>query len=65
MFVREKGLANLLKKAETTLGNHPQFVDWKQAASETELRATVHWPGDEDRLADFNIFFVHTPRARN
>jgi hypothetical protein len=65
MFVREKGLANLLKKAETTLGNHPQFVDWKRAASETELRATVHWPGDEDRLADLNIFFVHTPRARN
>lgn len=61
MFVREKGLTAILKKARAALEAHPQFVGWKDAASETELRATMHWPGDEERLADLNVFFVHTP----
>lgn len=65
IFAREKGLTTLLKKAKATLGRHPQFVAWKQAAEETELRATMHWPGDEERLADLNVFFVHTPQARS
>jgi len=25
----------------------------------------VHWPGDAQRLADLNIFFVHMPQARS
>ncbi len=62
MFVREKGLTALLKKAKATLGTHPQFVGWKQAAEEAELRATMHWPGDAERQADLNVFFVHTPQ---
>jgi hypothetical protein len=61
MFVREKGLTAILKKAKPTLEGHPQFVAAKKAASETELRATMRWPGDDQRLADLNIFFVHTP----
>lgn len=64
MFVREKGLTAILKKAKATLEGHPQFVAWKDAAEETELRATMHWPGDEERLADLNVFFVHTPQAK-
>ncbi len=39
MFVREKGLTAILKKAKATLEQHPQFVRWKTAAEETELRA--------------------------
>lgn len=65
MFVREKGLTTLLKKAKTTLAAHPQFVSWTEAAGETELRATMHWPGDDQRVAQLNVFFVHTPKARN
>jgi hypothetical protein len=65
MFVREKGLTSILSKAKTALAEHEQFVAWKDAANETELRATVHWPGDEERLADLNVFFVHTPQARS
>ncbi len=65
MFVRAKGLTALLKKGRAALGVHPQFVGWKQATSETELRATMHWPGDQERLADLNAFFVHTPEAAN
>ncbi len=64
MFVREKGLAAILKKAKATLERHPQFVSWKEAADETELRATMHWPGDAERPADLNVFFVHTPQAK-
>jgi hypothetical protein len=64
MFVREKGLTAILGKAEATLAAYPQFVAWKQAAGETELRATMHWPGDADRLADLNVFFAHTPQQR-
>jgi hypothetical protein len=64
MFVREKGLTAILKKARATLEQHPQFVAWKDAASETELRATMHWRGDEERLADLNVFFVHTAQSK-
>jgi hypothetical protein len=65
MFVREKGLTAILKKAKTTMARHPQFVSWKDAASETELRATMRWPGDEERRAELNVFFVHTPQANS
>ena len=61
MFVRQKGLAAILSKAKTTLESHPLFVGSMDAADETELRATMHWPGDEQRLADLNVFLIHTP----
>jgi hypothetical protein len=61
MFVREKGLTAVVEKARETLEKHPQFVAWGDAASETELRATVRWPGDDLRHADLNVFLVHTP----
>ena len=63
MFVREKSLTAILKKARATLAAHAQFGGWREATSETELRATMHWPGDAERLADLNVFFVHTPQA--
>jgi hypothetical protein len=65
MFVREKGLTGILKKAKTTLAAHPQFVAWQDASSETELRATVRWPKDNERRADLSVFFVHTPRTKS
>jgi hypothetical protein len=65
MFVRAKGLTAILGKAKTTLAAYQQFVAWKQAGSETELRATMRWPGDEERLADLNVFFVHTPTTKS
>jgi hypothetical protein len=61
MFVREKGLTAVVEKGREALAEHEQFVSWDDAASETELRATVSWPGDERRHADLNVFFVHTP----
>jgi hypothetical protein len=64
MFVREQGLTAILKKASTTLERHGCFVGWKTAAGETELRADMHWPGDDERLADLNVFLVHTPGRR-
>lgn len=61
MFVREKGLTDVVEKAHEALAEHEQFVEWRYAADETELRATMSWPGDERRHADLNVFFVHTP----
>lgn len=64
MFIREKGLSAILKKAKATLELHPQCIASK-AAEETELRATMHWPGDAERLADLIIFFVHVPESHD
>jgi hypothetical protein len=61
IFVREKGLTEIVETGREALQAHPQFVAWQDAASETELRATVSWRGDESRRADLAVFFVHTP----
>lgn len=61
VFVREKGLTSIIEKAQRALGQHHQFVGWHTAGSETELRATMSWPGDDLRHSDLNVFFVHTP----
>jgi hypothetical protein len=61
MFVRAKGFTTIVERARAALGGHDQFEAWQQAGSETELRAFVRWPGDEQRQADLNVFLVHTP----
>jgi len=61
VFVREKDLTSIIEKANDALVRHPQFVGWRQADDETELRASVSWPGDDRRHADLNVFFVSTP----
>jgi hypothetical protein len=64
MFVRAKGMTAILKKARATLAAHQQFVAIKEDAGETELRAVMRWPGDEERLADLSVFLVPTPQRR-
>jgi hypothetical protein len=61
MFVREQNLTGIIEKATEALAAHPQFVEWREAGSETELRATVSWPGDARRHADLAVFFISTP----
>lgn len=61
MFVRERDLTAIVEKAGDALAGHERFVEWRNAANETELRAVMSWPGDERRHADLNIFFVPTP----
>jgi hypothetical protein len=63
VFVRERDLTSIMEKAHEALAAHPQFVEDVVAASETELRAKVKWPGDDRRLADLNVFFIHLPAA--
>jgi hypothetical protein len=65
MFVRAKTMTRIIEKARGTLEKHSQFVKLRKPASETELRATMRWQGDEERLADLNVFLVHTPQTRN
>jgi hypothetical protein len=64
MFVRAKGMTPILGRAKATLAAHPQFAAWRDAATETEFRMTMRWPGDSERLADLNIFFLHTPATK-
>lgn len=54
-------LTAIIEKACEALASYAQFVSWKDAETETELRAVVSWPGDERRLAELNAFFLHTP----
>lgn len=61
VFVREKGLSAIVKKAGAVLEQHASFGSWKDAVDESELRALMRWPGDAERLADLNVFLVHTP----
>jgi hypothetical protein len=61
MFIRQRALTAIIQRARAALETHPQFVAWQTAASETELRATVSWRGDERRHADFTVFFISTP----
>lgn len=61
VFVHEKDLTSILEKGRDALREHPQFVESEDAASETELRAKMSWPGDERRFSDLNVFFVHIP----
>lgn len=63
VFVRERDLTSIIEKAREALGQHAQFVESKEAASETELRATMSWPGDEQRHADLNVFFIQVPEG--
>jgi hypothetical protein len=61
MFVRQRDLTAIIEKARAALAEHPQFVKWQDATTETELRATVSWLGDDRRHATLNVFFISTP----
>jgi hypothetical protein len=63
MFVPARDLTSIVEKGREALEAHPQFVSWSEAASETELRCAVSWPGDARRHADLNVFFIHTPEV--
>jgi hypothetical protein len=54
-------LTEIIEKGREALAGHPQLIASKIPAGETELRATVSWPGAARRHADLNVFFVHTP----
>lgn len=61
MFVRERDLTAIVEKARDALGDQDQFVAWGPTANETELRATMSWPGDDRRHADLAVLLIHTP----
>jgi hypothetical protein len=61
MFVRQRDLTAIIEKAHDAVAEHDRFVRWRDAGSETELRAVMSWPGDDRRHADLNFFFVPAP----
>jgi hypothetical protein len=63
VFIRQSDLTSVVEKGREALALHPQFVETGRQATETELRATMRWQGDDSRLADLNVFFIHLPEA--
>ena len=61
MFVRERAVTDIVEMAREALADHERFVEWRDGANETELRAVMSWPGDERQHADLNVFFVPVP----
>jgi hypothetical protein len=62
IFVDRQDLTAVLGTARDTLAQHPQFVRAAAATDETELRAVMHWPGDQARNSDLGVIFIHTPK---
>jgi hypothetical protein len=63
VFVKQRDLTTVMERGREALAAHPQFVEAREPATETELRATMSWPGDDRRLADLNVFFIHLPES--
>jgi hypothetical protein len=61
MFVRAKGLTEIIAKARDILAEHQTFIGWLEDDAESRLRARVRWPGDEHREADLAVTFIHLP----
>jgi hypothetical protein len=61
MFVRERDVTALIEKARDALSEHEQSVALADAPHESELRATMSWPGDERRRATLTVFLASTP----
>lgn len=60
-FARQKRLSALVKKARAGLADDARFKRWGEGQGETELRATMSWPGDAEREVDLEVFFCHLP----
>ena len=58
IFVRQKSLTRIIDQARAALAEHEDFSGW-QDAEEGELRCRMRWQGDDDRLADLAVLFVH------
>src|SRR5439155_23324461 len=63
MFVGERDLTAIVCKTKKAIQQHRQVVSLRSAGGETEFRATMRWPGDDERLADLNVFLFQTPAA--
>jgi hypothetical protein len=59
IFVREKGLTAIIGKARAALKKHPQFIEELAGEDETELRAHMHWAGDDQRQVHLAVRFIH------
>jgi len=59
MFVRAKGLTEIIAKARDILAEDQTFIRWLEDDAESRLRARVRWPGDEHREADLAVTFIH------
>ena len=63
VFVGQKGLTEVVARGRVALTAHPRFRRAAETGEETELRASMAWPGDDDRVVDLHVLFMHTEAA--
>jgi hypothetical protein len=61
VFVETRGLTDVIAKAKGALAGHRRFRSFRDVAEETELRAVMAWPGDDQRHVTLQVLFVHIP----
>lgn len=61
IFVKTKGLTEVLRKGRETLEQHPRFVKIVNESEDTGLRAEMRWPGDDQRIVTLHAVFIHLP----
>lgn len=60
VFVEEKGFTEILGRAKDALASHPQFKAWTGTKGESEFRATLSWPDDEQREIEIALSLFPT-----
>lgn len=63
-FVQRTGFTAALTRIRDTVAESAQFRRWLRVADEheTEFRAEMAWPGDDQRLVTLHVSAFHTPR---
>lgn len=61
IFVKAKGLTDVLRKGRETLEQHPRFVKIVSESEDGGIRGQMRWPGDDQRIVTLHVVFVHLP----
>jgi predicted type IV restriction endonuclease len=63
LFVERRDFTVAVRRAREALGAHERFRAWLVAEEqETEFRAQMAWPGDDERLVTLHVSTFLTPR---
>lgn len=66
-FVDRDSFAGAVRRIRETVEQNEQFRAWVpiNEEPETEFRAQMVWPGDEERLVTMHVSSFHTPRSES
>ena len=65
VFVRNKDLSSVLKKAEEVTPNHPNYLDFVEKKEDTWFNYRFHINGDPNREVKLGVLFFHIPEQEN